>query len=72
MFTVVENQTAACVLMAIDMAIDGSTQLLISAGQFQSIADAVGSQVPWPVHLIRPQASVIRILHLSSISYTIM
>ena len=70
--TVVENQTQACVLVAIETAIDGSAQLPISIGEFLCIADAVGIQVPWPVHLIRLQAQVIRILHFSFVSYTIM
>ena len=70
--TVIENQTTTCLLVAIDTAIDGTAQLPISTGEVRSIADAVGSQVPWPVHLIRPQAPVIRILHLSFVSYTIM
>ena len=70
--TVVENQTTTCVLVAVDTAIDGSAQLPISTGELHCIADAVGSQVPWPIHLIRLQSQVIRILHTSFVSYTIM
>ena len=70
--TVVENKKQAYMLVAIDTAIDGSAQLPISIGEFLCIADAVGTKVSWPVHLIRLQAEVIRILHFSFVSYTIM
>ena len=70
--TVVENQITTCVLVAIDTAIDGLAQLPISTGELLCITDVVGSQVPWPAHLIRMKPQVIRILHFSFVSYAII
>lgn len=49
-----------CVRVAIDHAIDGSAQLPIPiTGECLCVADAVGTHVAWPVHLIKMQDKVI-------------
>lgn len=71
----VGQTTGDCVLVAIDTALDGLAQLPIQTGELLSISDAVGSQVPWPVQLIRLQPQVsswLLILHFSFVSNTIM
>ena len=53
-----------CVRVAIDYAIDGSAQVPIPiTGECLCVAEAVGTHVAWPVHLIRIQAKVNIILH---------
>ena len=69
--TVVENHNS-CVGVAIDTAIDGVATLPMSTDDALTIADVLGTEVPWPVHLIKLQPEVIRIFHFPFVSYTIM
>lgn len=42
-----------CIYVAIDQAVDENAPLPIPTEECKSIGDAVGSHVPWPLHLLK-------------------